>query len=69
MIARYVPNPDTEYYRLQDFSESMETYEQFEKAMDDAMKHDVDMNKYANYLAQHYTSVRAEEIKRIISEE
>jgi len=69
VIARYVPNPDTEYYRLQDFSESMETYEQFEKAMDDAMKHDVDMNKYANYLAQHYTSVRAEEIKRIISEE
>ena len=69
VIARYVPNPDTEYYRLQDFSEPIETYEQFEKAMDYAMTHEVDMNKYANYLAQHYTSVRAEEIKRIISEE
>lgn len=69
VIARYVPNPDTEYYRLQDFSEPIETYEQFEKAMDYAMTHEVDMSKYANYLAQHYTSVRAEEIKRIISEE
>lgn len=68
VIARYVPNPDTEYYRLQDFSEPIETYEQFEKAMEYAMTHEVDMLKYANYLAQHYTSVRAEEIKRIISE-
>ena len=68
VIARYVPNPDTEYYRLQDFSEPIETYEQFEKAIDYAMTHEVDMNKYANYLAQHYTSVRAEEIKRIMSE-
>ena len=68
VIARYVPNPDTEYYRLQDFSEPIETYDQFEKAMDYAMTHEVDMEKYANYLMQHYTSVRAQEIKRIISE-
>ena len=68
VIARYVPNPDTEYYRLQDFSEPIETYDQFEKAMDYAMTHEVDMEKYANYLTQHYTSVRAQEIKRIISE-
>lgn len=68
VIARYVPNPDTEYYQLQDFSKSIETYEQFEQAMDYAMTHEVDMKKYADYLQQHYTSVRAKEIKQIVDE-
>ena len=69
VIARYVPNPDTDYYKLQDFSEPIETYEQFEKAMDYAMTHEVDMEKYANYLSQHYTSVRAAQIKEILKEQ
>ncbi len=68
VIARYVPNSDTEYYGLQNFSASIDTYEQFEQAMDYAMTHEVDMEKYANYLAQHYTSVRAKDITQIISE-
>lgn len=69
VIARYVPNPDTEYYELKDFSASIETYEQFEKAMDYAMTHEVDMEKYANYLRQHYTSVRAEQIREILKKQ
>ena len=69
IIARYCPNPDTEYYRLQDFSPSIENYEQFEKAMDYAMTHKVDMKKYANYLAQHYTSVRARELNLILKQQ
>ena len=66
VIARYVPNPDTEYYRLQDFSEPIETYEQFEKVMDYARTHEVDMSVYADYLAQHYTSVRVKELQAIL---
>lgn len=66
IIARYVPNSDTGYYNLQDFSEPIETYDQFEKAMDYAMSHEVDMAKYSEYLSHHYTSVRAMELKRII---
>lgn len=69
VIARYKPNPDTEYYKLRDFSAPIETYEQFESAMDYAMTHEVDMVKYADYLSQHYTSVRAEQIKEIIKEQ
>ncbi len=65
VIARYVPNPDTEYYRLQNFSEPIDTYEQFEKAMDYAMTHEVDMAMYSEYLSHHYTSVRAKELKQI----
>lgn len=68
VIARYIPNPDTDYYKLQDFSKPIETYEQFEEAMDYAMTHEVDMAKYADYLAQHYTSVRAKEIEEIMKE-
>lgn len=66
VIARYVPKPDTEYYQLQDFSAPIETYDQFEKAMDYAMSHEVDMAKYSEYLSHHYTSVRAMELKQII---
>jgi hypothetical protein len=32
------------------------------------MTHEVDMKKYADYLQQHYTSVRAKEIKQIVDE-
>ena len=68
IIARYIPNPDTEYYKLQDFSSPINTYEEFKIAMNYAMNNEVDMSKYANYLAQHYTTVRAAEIKQIVSE-
>lgn len=67
VIARYVPNPDTDYYKLHDFSKPIETYEEFEKAMDYAMTHEVDMIKYSDYLSQHYTSVRAKEIEAIMN--
>lgn len=67
VIARYMPNPDSEYYRLQDFSKPIETYEEFEKAMDYALTHEVDMTKYSEYLSHHYTSVRANELRCIIN--
>ncbi len=67
VIARYKENPDTEYYHLEDFSKSVDTYEEFEAAMDYAISHDAPIEKYKAYLSQHYTSRRVELLKEIIS--
>ena len=66
IIARYKPNPDTDYYQLSAFSPSVQNYEEFETAMNYALTHDVDMKKYATYLQQHYTSVRAQQLLEIL---
>jgi hypothetical protein len=69
VIARYKKNPDTEYYQLDRFCRSIETYEQFEKEMDRARHTDVDMNMYSDYLENHYTSKRVELFKTILKQE
>lgn len=66
IIARYKENADTDFYKLSDFSHSVETYEEFENLMDNARKKDIDMNKYVDYLSNHYTSNRAQMLKNII---
>lgn len=66
IIARYEKNSDTEYYEIDNFSPSVSSYEEFEGLMDDALKKDVDMEVYSNYLSKHYTSVRCEKLKQII---
>lgn len=57
---------DARFYEFEKFSPSIETYEQFETMMDMALNTDVDMEMYATYLAKHYTSVRAKELKKLI---
>ncbi len=57
---------DANFYEFEKFSPSIETYEQFEALMDKALNTDVDMEMYSNYLAKHYTSVRAKELKKLI---
>lgn len=66
IIARYKRNSDTDFYGLERFCNSIDTYEQFEKEMDYARSHRVDICKYKNYLKQHYTSTRVEQLKRIL---
>jgi len=66
IIARYEENQDTEYYKLKEFSPSINSYEAFEKAVDLARNNDVDMEKYAIYLEQHYTSKRVELLNEIL---
>ncbi|MCD7714067.1 MAG: glycosyltransferase family 1 protein [Prevotella sp.] len=68
VIARYKDNPDTEYYQLKDFSKSINTYEEFEAAMDYARTHEIPVDKYKRYLSNHYTSKRAELLKQILSQ-
>ena len=66
ILARYPKNPDTDYYELPAFGPSIDSFEQFEAAMDQALSHDVDAGFYASYLAKHYTSVRCETLKQIL---
>lgn len=58
---------DAQFYEFEKFSPSIETYEEFEKAMDFALKTEVDLNMYSNYLKKHYTSVRAKELKVLLN--
>lgn len=67
IIARYTENADTDFYQLNNFSPSVETYEEFEHLMDNARKEDIDMKKYVEYLSNHYTSKRVETLKYIIN--
>ena len=68
ILARYPKNPDTDFFSLNEFSESIENYEQFEKQMTYALTHEVDIRKYENYMNQHYTSRRVEQLKMIIKD-
>ena len=67
VIARYPNNPDTEYYEMQRIAPTINTYEEFEQAMDYALTHPVDEALYKEYLQKHYTSVRAKELKEMFS--
>ena len=60
VIARYSQNPDTDFYELDKMSTRIETYEQFEKAMDKLICEDVDVSRYSQYLEKHYTSNRVQ---------
>lgn len=69
IIARYKENPDTGFYELNKFSPSINTYEAFENAMNNALSKSVDMKMYADYLEKHYTSKRVELLKEILGKE
>lgn len=57
---------DPQFYEFDKFSPSIETYEQFEAAMDKALTTDVDVKMYSEYLSKHYTSVRAKQLKELL---
>jgi len=58
---------DAQYYEFDKFSPSVETYEEFESAMDYALRTEVDINKYSSYLQKHYTSTRVKELKLLLN--
>lgn len=68
IIARYADNADARYYEIDQFCKSIDNYSQFESALDYARNNDVDIQKYATYLEKHYTSVRANQVKEILSQ-
>lgn len=67
IISRYPENADTGFFRLDEMTVSVKTYEEFEAALNKARSVPCDMARYAEYLKQHYTSVRVEAMEKIIS--
>lgn len=68
VLARYPDNEDTDWYDLQTMAKRINSYEEFEIAVDEARKNPVDMKLYSDYLAKHYTSVRARELEALLKE-
>lgn len=59
---------DARYYEFDKFSPSIESYEEFESAMDRALSTKVDMDMYSTYLKMHYTSTRVTELRELVKE-
>lgn len=57
---------DAEYYEFNKFSPSIDTYDEFEMAMDKALCTDVDLDMYSSYLKKHYTSTRVKDLIEIV---
>lgn len=66
VIARYPKNADTDYYELNKFCESVESYEQFEIQMENALTTQVPLDKYTKYMENHYTSERVKLLQEIL---
>ena len=68
VMMRYPKNPDTDYYELKKFGDSIDSYKMFEAAMDAARCTLPDIKMYTDYLENHYTSRRVEELRKILIE-
>ena len=71
VIAHYptdLDGVDARYYEIDRFSPSIESYEEFESAMDKALNTEVDMGMYSKYLKKHYTSTRVVELRELLKE-
>lgn len=66
VLARYPKNSDTDFYGLDQLSTKIETYGQFEKAMDEMRNKEVDVPRYSQYLMNHYTSVRVQTLLKYL---
>lgn len=68
VLARFPKNSDTDYYELDKMSTRIETFGQFEKAVDDLRDKVVDIHRYSRYLSKHYTSVRVQTLLNYLEE-
>ena len=56
VLSRFDDNEDTDFYELRRMSHKIDSYNDFEAAMDKALSIPVDMEMYSCYLADHYTT-------------
>lgn len=68
IIARYKDNADSRYYEIDKIAPMCDTYETFCQQLNYYISHDIDYSLYDNYLAKHYTSVRAKQLLKILKE-
>lgn len=60
IIARWEDNSDTDFYHIGEFSDNIQSFQQFEMAVEKALSEKLDMRMYSKYLENHYTSKRVE---------
>lgn len=68
VVLRYVRNADTDFYGLERFCPSIDTYEQFESRVDGCLRASVDRDLYRRYLAGHVTSARIRTLTKILGQ-
>ena len=66
VIARYIKNEDTDYFEIEKICPNTDSYESFERQMDFAMTHPVNMKLYSDYLEKHYTSTRVKMLEELV---
>ena len=68
IIARYKMHADARFYEIDKLAANIDSYDEFETAMDKARETPADMQMYADWLSKHYTSARAATIKSILEQ-
>ncbi len=68
IIPRYRSHADTKYFGLDLLGPSIDSYEEFEAAMDRGRETTPDIKYYAEWLSKHYTSERVKTIKSILEQ-
>jgi hypothetical protein len=66
IIARYPDNDDTRFFEINSITPSIESYEDFENALDKYQKETDTPKEYVAYLNKHYTSERVKLLKNIL---
>lgn len=67
VIARYERNSDTDFFQMNDYWPSVDSYEQFECQLNKCLSKDPDMEFYSNYLSKHYTIERIRKMQSVIA--
>ena len=66
VLARYIDNSDTRFFELDKMAHRVTSYEDFERALEQAIEEPPDMAAYASYLKKHCTSVIAHQLEEIL---
>jgi hypothetical protein len=67
IIARYPDNDDARFFDLQSITPSIESYDEFERALNDYSEQKETPEKYISYLQKHYTSERVKQLINILN--
>jgi len=68
VIGHYPDSADTNWYNLKSIIPNINTYSEFEEQMDYMRGHELDINKIAQFMNNHYTSNRANMLKSILKQ-
>lgn len=67
VLARYKKNADTDFFEMENFCRSLDSYEAFELALNNARNSIVNIGKYNTYLSKHRTSKRVQLLEELVS--